>query len=169
MRNWICHLKISMRAGAAGVNDPFWDSLVIEVGDLLAEGEILQERRASLSRLQRVLIVSDDHALVRRERLFGRGRRLMGRPSCARDQKFVGFFDSFGFSIDGFREEVDRRSFSKRPRGNLVRCLRLRITDCAIRDLQVADRAEAKYLSHTAKFVAEAERTTVPSASGSGI
>ncbi len=98
MRNWICHLKISMRAGAAGMNDPFWDSLVVEVGDLFAESEVLQQRRPSLSRLQRVLIVSDDHALVRRQRLFGRGRRLMGRPPGARDQKFVGFFDSFGFS-----------------------------------------------------------------------
>ena len=38
------------------------------MGDLLAEGEILEERRTPLSRFQRILIVRDDDALIGRER-----------------------------------------------------------------------------------------------------
>ena len=40
MWNRIGHLEITVRAGSAGVNDALWNSLVIEMGDLLAERKI---------------------------------------------------------------------------------------------------------------------------------
>jgi hypothetical protein len=49
-----------VRARSAGVNDALWNSLVIEMGDLLAEREIFQERRTPASGFQRILIVRDD-------------------------------------------------------------------------------------------------------------
>jgi hypothetical protein len=60
MRNRIGHLEIAVRARSAGVNDALWNSLVIEMGDLLAEREIFQERRTPASGFQRILIVRDD-------------------------------------------------------------------------------------------------------------
>jgi hypothetical protein len=40
MWNRIGHLEITVRARSAGVNDALWNSLVIEMGDLLAERKI---------------------------------------------------------------------------------------------------------------------------------
>ncbi len=40
-------LEHAVRAGTAGVNDPLGDALMIEVEDLLAEDEILQQRRTA--------------------------------------------------------------------------------------------------------------------------
>ena len=40
MGNGIGHLEIAVCARAAGVDDALWNSLVIEMGDLLPEGEI---------------------------------------------------------------------------------------------------------------------------------
>ena len=62
-----------MGAGAARVHDALRDALVVEVGDLLAEVEVLEQRRAALAGLQRVLVVVDRNALVRRERLARAG------------------------------------------------------------------------------------------------
>ena len=36
-----------MRAGAARVHDALGDALVVEVGDLLAQDEVLEQRRAA--------------------------------------------------------------------------------------------------------------------------
>ena len=44
MRNRIGHLEIAVRARPAGMNDALWNSLVIEMGDLLAKREIFQKR-----------------------------------------------------------------------------------------------------------------------------
>ena len=41
MRNRIRHFKIAVSPRATGVNNALWNSLVIEMGDLLAESEIL--------------------------------------------------------------------------------------------------------------------------------
>jgi len=41
--------------------------LVIEVRDLLAQNEIFEQGRPAQTGLERVLIVSDRHALVRRQ------------------------------------------------------------------------------------------------------
>ena len=76
MRNRIGHLKISMRARSAGVNDALWNSLVIEMGDLLPEGEIFQNRRTAPPGFQRILIVRDHDALIGRERRLSRRQRF---------------------------------------------------------------------------------------------
>ena len=67
----IGHLEIAVRARSAGVNDALWNSLVIEMGDLLAERKIFQKRRTSAPGFQRILIVRDD-ALIGRERCLSR-------------------------------------------------------------------------------------------------
>ena len=54
------------------MDNPLGDAFVIEVGDLLAKDEVLEQRRAAQARLQRVLVVGDRHALVGRERAVGR-------------------------------------------------------------------------------------------------
>ena len=84
MRNWIGHLEIAMRARSAGVNDALGNSLVIEMGDLLAEGEIFQKRRTALPGFQRILVVRDDDALIGRERSLGRISGLMRAPPVRR-------------------------------------------------------------------------------------
>ena len=53
------------------MDNPLGDALVIEVGDLLAKDEVLEQRRAAEARLQRVLIVRDRNALVGREHAVG--------------------------------------------------------------------------------------------------
>ena len=61
-------LEEAVRAEAAGVHDPLGDALVVEVEDLLAEVEVLEQRRAARGRpAQRVLVVGDRHALLRRQ------------------------------------------------------------------------------------------------------
>ncbi len=62
---------------AAGVDDTFGDPLVIEVEDLLAEVEVLQQRRPTLARTQCVLVVGNRSPLLRRQPVLGAGRRLM--------------------------------------------------------------------------------------------
>ena len=53
----------AMRAIPPGVHDPLGDALMVEMEDLLAQGEILQQRRAGRTGPQRVLVVGDHHAL----------------------------------------------------------------------------------------------------------
>jgi len=57
---------------ATGVHDALGDALVIEVRELLAHDEVFEQRRTAFTCLQRVLIISDLHALVRGEG-FARG------------------------------------------------------------------------------------------------
>ena len=57
-------LEEAVRAVAAGVDDALGDALVVEVEDLLAEVEVLEQRRAALADAQRVLVVGDRHALL---------------------------------------------------------------------------------------------------------
>jgi len=45
-----------MGTGAAGVDDPLRNALVIKVGDLFAKDEILEQRRAPKAGLERVLL-----------------------------------------------------------------------------------------------------------------
>ena len=56
--------KVAVRGGAAGVHDALGNALVVEVGDLLAEDEVFEKRRAASARLERVLVVVDPRALV---------------------------------------------------------------------------------------------------------
>jgi hypothetical protein len=53
------------------MDNPLGDALVVEVSDLLAKDEVLEEGRATQARLQRVLIVPDGDALVGCERAVG--------------------------------------------------------------------------------------------------
>jgi hypothetical protein len=58
--------EVTMRRGAARMDDALGDALVVEVGDLLAEDEVLQQRGAALACTQRVLVIAYRRALVRR-------------------------------------------------------------------------------------------------------
>ena len=80
MRNRIGHLEITVCARSASVNDALWNSLVIEMGDLLAEREIFQERRTARPGFQRILIVGDDDALIGRQGCLSGVSGLMGAP-----------------------------------------------------------------------------------------
>ena len=57
----------AVRAGAACVHHPLGDALVVEVRDLLAQVVVLQQRRAALARLQRVVGVAQPQTLGRRQ------------------------------------------------------------------------------------------------------
>ena len=67
MRNRIGHFEVAVGSRPAGMNDPLRNSLVIEMGYLFPESEIFQERRTALPGFQRILVVSDDDALIGRE------------------------------------------------------------------------------------------------------
>ena len=54
------------------MNDTLGNTFVVEVGDLFAKDEVLEQRRTPQSCFQRVLIVGDRHTLIGRQRLFGR-------------------------------------------------------------------------------------------------
>ena len=62
-------LEKAVRAIAAGMHDALGNALVVEVEDLLAEVEILDQRRPALADLQRVLVVRDRAALRGRQDL----------------------------------------------------------------------------------------------------
>ena len=65
----LVRLEHAVGAGAAGVHHPLGDALVVEVHDLLAEVEVLQQGRAPRAGPQRVVGVVDRHALRRRQDL----------------------------------------------------------------------------------------------------
>jgi hypothetical protein len=67
-----------MRTEASRVDDPLGDALVIEVKDLLAKMEILEQCGAACADSQGVLIVRDGSALLRREYLNAFAGGLMG-------------------------------------------------------------------------------------------
>ena len=54
------------------MDDALGDALVVEVGDLLAQDEVLEQRRPAQAGLQRILVVGDRHALVGRQMTAGR-------------------------------------------------------------------------------------------------
>ena len=62
-------LEIAVGGGAPGMDDPLRDPLVVEVGDLLPEDEVLQEGGPAGARLERVLVVEDAEALIGGEQL----------------------------------------------------------------------------------------------------
>ena len=66
-------------AGAAGVHHALGDALMVEVGDLLPQVVVLQQGRAALPGLQRVVGVAEPQALRR-----GEERTLLGQVRRAR-------------------------------------------------------------------------------------
>ena len=66
-------LEHAVRGGAAGVHHALRDALVVEVGDLLPQVEVLQQRRAARARLQRVVGVGQPQTLGRRQEVTGLG------------------------------------------------------------------------------------------------
>ena len=81
MWNRIGHLEITVCARSARVNDALWNSLVIEMGDLLPEGEIFQKRRTAPPGFQCILVVRNDDALIGREGcLSGVSGLMRGAP-----------------------------------------------------------------------------------------
>jgi hypothetical protein len=63
--------------GAPGMHHPFRDVLVIEVGDLLAQVKVLEQRRAAVPGLQRVVG-------VRQAEPLGGGQVVAGLPLLRR-------------------------------------------------------------------------------------
>ncbi|MNT45836.1 hypothetical protein D3C86_1602360 [compost metagenome] len=59
------------------VDDALWNPLMVEVLDLFAQHEILEQGRAAAAGLQRVLVVADRHAVVRRKARVRRRGGLM--------------------------------------------------------------------------------------------
>ena len=56
-----------MSRRATGVNDPFGNTLMIEVRDLFTKMKILEQSRPAFSALERVRIVVEDEALIGRK------------------------------------------------------------------------------------------------------
>ena len=63
---------IAMRRRSARMHDPFGDSLVVEMLDLLAQDEVFQQRGAPDAGLQGVLVVADRHAMIGRDAVVRR-------------------------------------------------------------------------------------------------
>ena len=81
MRDRIGHLEITVCARSARVNDALWNSLVIEMGDLLPEGEIFQKRRTAPPGFQCILVVRNNDTLIGREGcLSGVSGLMRGAP-----------------------------------------------------------------------------------------
>ena len=76
-RQVLDRLEVAMRARAAGMDDALGNALVVEMGDLLAQDEILEQRRPARAALQRILVVGDRRALVGGERIVGGGGGLV--------------------------------------------------------------------------------------------
>ena len=64
VRQALVELEIAVGGRAAGVDDAFRNPLVVEVEDLLAKDEVLQQHRAFFAGLQLVLIIGHTDALV---------------------------------------------------------------------------------------------------------
>jgi hypothetical protein len=64
VRQRFIELEIAVGGRAAGMDDALGDALMVEVEDLLAKDEVLQQHRPALARLQLVLIVGNADALI---------------------------------------------------------------------------------------------------------
>ena len=78
-------LEAAVGAEAAGVDDALGDALVVEVEDLLAEGEVLEQAGAAGADLQGVLVVGDRDALLGGHHRMVATRDLMGLAGGAGD------------------------------------------------------------------------------------
>ena len=67
LRHRLVDLEVAMRGRAARMDHALRDALVVEMRDLLAQDEILQQRRSAHAGLERVVVVGDVDPLVGRE------------------------------------------------------------------------------------------------------
>ena len=65
--------EVAMRPRAARMHDALGDAFVVEMEDLLAENEILEQRRATGTQAQAVLVVRNPRAVVGCKVFSGRG------------------------------------------------------------------------------------------------
>ena len=77
------------------MHDALRDALVIEMGDLLAQDEILEQRRAARAALERILIVGDRDALIGGQCIAGFRSDLMGLAAVARAHAVVALPGAF--------------------------------------------------------------------------
>ena len=75
--------------GTPGVHDPLGNALVIEVGDLLAQMEVLEQRGSALTGFERMVGIRQPNTLGRGEKVPALGdgfravlRGLAGRGEC---------------------------------------------------------------------------------------
>src|SRR5664280_2888032 len=106
-------LEEPMRARRSRVNDTLRNALVIEMRDLLAKDEVLQERRAARVGPERVLIIGKRDALIRSER----GVPLTGDlvQLAARRHPLISGGDGTPLLFPMARSTRRRSSFHDRP------------------------------------------------------
>ena len=118
-RQLLVALEVAVRRGTPRVDDALRNALVVEVGDLLAQDEVLEQGRATQAGLERVLVVGDRDAHVRGQRLATgidadaverpvAGVEALGRFAQA---ELVGD-DVFGHRAGGVDEGVWRDGFA---------------------------------------------------------
>ena len=117
-------LEVPVRRRAARVDDALGNPFVVEVRDLLAKDEVLEQRRSAQAGLERVLIVANRHALIGRQarsvestRTDRAVRRLVlaDDGSAAADLlRSVHFADGAG--SDNRVARLDRCAFGRRQR-----------------------------------------------------
>ena len=103
----LVRLEIAVCAVATGVHDTLGDPLVIEVEDLLAEVEVLEQRRPPLADPQRVLVVRDRHALLGGEAAAARSTATWWGSPAFPVRSLAGRFE--GFFVVGMRRAVPDR------------------------------------------------------------
>ena len=122
-------LEVAMRRRPARVNDPLGDPFVVEVGDLLAEDEVFEQRRPAQAGLEGVLIVRDRHALIGRQRPIGRvdadaiqrtDRRVVADIRTAAPGLLRAVRLADGARPDDRIGGLDRRTFRRRQRGSRI-------------------------------------------------
>ena len=101
-------LEHTVRGGTAGVHHALRDALVVEVGDLLPQVKVLQQRRAASARLQRVIGVRQAQTLGRGQKLTGLGPWIRVGALAVRDAGRAGWS---GSTLVGFA----RRGHVKSP------------------------------------------------------
>src|SRR5690606_32104899 len=67
----------AMGPGTTGVHDALGNALMVEGGDLLAENEVLEQRRSADPRLERGLVIGDQHTLIGGQWPLGRRRAIL--------------------------------------------------------------------------------------------
>lgn len=76
-------LEEAVGAIAAGVHDPLRDVLVVEMEQLLAQMKVFEQGGAARTRFERVLVIGDRNALLRRERRYAIAGGLVGLAAGA--------------------------------------------------------------------------------------